>query len=43
MHVAEVARIELLLIAIVTISIGIYTMNIKKKSIKENMALDYET
>lgn len=43
MCVVEAASsIELLLIAIVAISIGIYTMNKKKKSIKEKMIIDYE-
>lgn len=43
MHVAEGASIELLLMVIVAISIGLYTMNKKKKSIKEKMTLDNES
>ena len=42
MHVADWASIELLLIVIVTISIGLYTTNKKKRTIKEKMTLDYE-
>lgn len=42
LYVAERASIELLSIAIVVISIVIYTMNKKKKSKKEKMYLDYE-
>lgn len=42
MHMAEGANIEILLMAIVAISICIYTMNKKKKSIKEKMNIDYE-
>ena len=42
MHVAEGASIELLLMVIVAISIGLYTINKKKRTIKEKMTLDYE-
>ena len=42
MHVAEGASIELLLMDIVAISIGLYTINKKKRTIKEKMTLDYE-
>lgn len=41
-HMVEWASIELLLIAIVAISLGKYTMNKNKKSNKEKMNLDYE-
>lgn len=42
MHIAEGARIELLLIAIVAISIGIYIMNKKQKTNKDKISFDYE-
>lgn len=42
MNVAEGASIELLLTAIVVISIEIYTINRKKRINKEKMTLDYE-
>ena len=42
MNVAEGVSIELLLMAIVAISIGLYTINKKKRTIKEKMTLDYE-
>lgn len=42
MHVAEGASIELLLMVIVAICIGLYTINKKKRTIKEKMTLDYE-
>lgn len=41
-HVAEGASIELLLMARVAISIGVYTINKKKRTIKEKTTLDYE-
>ena len=42
MHVVEGASIELLLMVIVAISIGIYTINKKKITIKEKTTIDYE-
>ena len=41
-HVAEGSSIELLLMMIVAISIGLYTINKNKRIIKEKMNLDYE-
>lgn len=41
MHVADGVSIELLLMTIIAISIGIYTINKKKNLNKEKMTLDY--